>query len=379
MFIYQNDNSYFAQVAHSLEPLAETELLSLGAYETKQEYRGVSFKAEKKTLYNINYNSRLISRVLAPITKFKCHSEKYLYKMATEIPWEIFFPRNFTFLIFSNVANSNIHHSHYAALVLKDAIVDRTKKIMGKRPSVDKDEPDLVFNLFINHNEATISIDTSGEPLHKRGYRVQSYKAPMQETLAAAIADLVEWDGVSKLYDPMCGSGTLLGEAIIKTFKIPSGSLRDNFGFENMPDYKKELFEEVKTESDSKRLKIPHGLIFGSDIASRAIKTARRNLEILHSGGAVSFSVSDFFKFKPEPGSTIVFNPPWGIRLEDIESLKEVYRDMGDHMKHNFKGSTAYIFAGNRELIKHIGLRTSWKKPLTSGKFDGRLIKLELY
>jgi 23S rRNA (guanine2445-N2)-methyltransferase len=379
MFQYQKNDTYFAQVAHGIEELAAEEFTSLGINELKTEYRGISFKTNKSGLYRINYRSRLASRILAPLASFSCHSEEYLHEKAMEIPWELLFGPDTTFAIFANVANSNIHNSKYASLILKDAIVDRLRDINGSRPNVDRDNPTFMLNLFINRNYAVISFDTSGGALHKRGYRKRMAAAPMQETLAAAIVDLIEWDGKTPLIDPMCGTGTLLSEAAIKEFKIPPGSWRENWGFKQLPDFNEALWDREKKLADDEQKVIPPRLISGSDANMETVKSARINLESIAEGGKIEITKSDFFKNPPMENVVLIFNPPWGLRLGEEDKMKDFYRDIGDFLKHNCKGSTAYIFVGKRELIKSLGLRTTWKKPLPAANLDGRLIKLDLY
>ena len=213
MYRYQETQRYFAQVADDIKDIAEQELCTLGARETSPTYRGIYFSASQKVLYTINFYARLITRVLAPLTSFRCHSDRYLYKKAGEIEWQDFLDPSQTFAVFATVANSRLRHSKFAALRLKDAVVDSFRAATGVRPSIDTREPDVWVNLHIQNDEATISLDTSGGSLHRRGYRKKSVQAPLVETLAAAIIHHAEWDGRRPLYDPFCGSGTLLCEA----------------------------------------------------------------------------------------------------------------------------------------------------------------------
>ena len=221
-FVYQHSERYFAQVAGGMEEMAADELCRLGAEEPSLAYRGLYFNAGKAALYRINYQSRLINRVLAPLFIFKCHSAKYLYIQASKISWPALFTPENTFAVFASVSHSHIRHSKYAAQKLKDAIVDTFRRQTGKRPDVERHTPDVWINLYIINNRATISLDTSGGSLHRRGYRVKSVEAPMQETFAAAILLLSEWTGDTPLHDPMCGSGTLLAEALMICSQTPA-------------------------------------------------------------------------------------------------------------------------------------------------------------
>jgi len=379
MFEYQRTGRFFAQVAGKMEELAAAELKEYGVKDIKPVYRGVWFKTDLEHIYRINYKARLISRVLAPIISFDCHSTKYLHSTAIKIEWDKFINKDNTFAIFANVSNSKINHSKYAALVLKDAIADYFSNLTGERPSVDREEPDLWINLHIEKNKAHISIDTSGGPLHKRGYRMQSVPAPMQETLAAAIIRLTGWKGEKPLWDPMCGSGTLLCEALMHYCRIPAASERINFGFQYLPDYDREKWELIEKESVRLSRDLPKDLIFGSDIESYCASASRQNLNTFPEGKNIKINEMDFRNHPGIENSVIVCNPPYGIRLGEENKLKILYKELGDFLKNKCKGSTAYIYCGNRDLIGSIGLKPGFKIPLVNGNLDGRLIKIEIY
>ena len=379
MYDYQSNSRYFAQVADDIKDIAEDELLELGAKETSHAFRGIYFSAEKKNLYEINYRSLLISRVLAPIISFKCHSDRYLYKQAMEINWEDFLKPSQTFAVFATVSNSKITHSKYAALRLKDAIADYFISLMGKRPSVDTKDPDIRFNLHIENNNATISVDTSGGSLHRRGYRKTSVEAPMIETLAAAIIKYTEWDLQKPLYDPFCGSGTLLCEAFLKVSGTPPGILRKKFGFEMLPDFNKTMWENIKMDCEDKIINIPAGIITGSDIAKQAVEASKENCSVIDPKRSIRIIQKDVFSIDQINKSLIVCNPPYGIRMKGIVSLEIFFKKLGDFLKQKCRESSAFIYFGEREYIKHIGLKPSWKKPLSNGGLDGRLVKYDLY
>jgi putative N6-adenine-specific DNA methylase len=379
MFEYQRTNRFFAQVPDGVEDIGLQELEELGAQNIKPGFRGIFFEADKAGLYRINYASRLISRVLAPLTSFRCHNTDYLYRKAKEISWKDFFNPHQTFAIFSNVSHSSIKHSHYASLRLKDAIADAFLEKFGQRPSVQRIEPDVWINLHVENNRAVISFDTSGGSLHRRGYRDETVEAPMQEIVAAAIIRLSAWDGSKPLYDPMCGSGTLLTEALMAYCRLPSGLLRRRFGFEFMPDFDAALWQGVKKTALDAVRDVPQDLIEGSDISPEAVAKARKNATRLPQGERIRLNVMDFREIEGLSERVIITNPPYGIRLGKDQNLVSLYKDLGDFLKKRCRGSQAYIYFGNRELIPHIGLRPSWKKPLKSGGLDGRLAKFELY
>ncbi|MBU4118198.1 MAG: class I SAM-dependent RNA methyltransferase [Proteobacteria bacterium] len=378
-FIYQKNNSYFAQVAENVEPLAERELVGLGATQVNPVYRGVYFTATPEVLYRIVYQTRLCTRVLAPLLHFDCHSTKYLYKTALTIPWVELFDREQTFVITATVSDSLITHSQYASLCLKDAIVDQFQEKFGARPNVDKRNPDLVFNLHIHKNTAVISLDASGSSLHRRGYRQESVEAPIQESLAASIIDLTEWDGERMLIDPMCGSGTLLCEGLMRYCRIPASYLRESFGFMRFPDFESETWQQVKAEADAQIRSLPEGLIMGSDAAKLAVKAARINLGQLPYGKEVEVYSSRFQELEPISNAVIVSNPPYGVRLGAQAEAAALVGELGSFLKHKCTGSTAYLYFGDRELVKKIGLKPAWKKPLSNGGLDGVLAKYEMY
>jgi putative N6-adenine-specific DNA methylase len=379
MFEYQRTNRFFAQVPDGVEDIGLQELEELGAQNIKPGFRGIFFEADKAGLYRINYASRLISRVLAPLTSFRCHNTDYLYRKAKEISWKDFFNPHQTFAIFSNVSHSSIKHSHYASLRLKDAIADAFLEKFGQRPSVQRIEPDVWINLHVENNRAVISFDTSGGSLHRRGYRDETVEAPMQEIVAAAIIRLSAWDGSKPLYDPMCGSGTLLTEALMAYCRLPSGLLRRRFGFEFMPDFDAALWQGVKKTALDAVRDVPQDLIEGSDISPEAVAKARKNATRLPQGERIRLNVMDFREIEGLSERVIITNPPYGIRLGKDQNLVNFYKDLGDFLKKKCRGSRAYIYFGNRELIPYIGLRPSWKKALKSGGLDGRLAKFEMY
>jgi putative N6-adenine-specific DNA methylase len=379
MYLYQKDKKYFAQVSEGIEELGAEELSELGAKDIETIHRGIYFTAEKDVLYRINYNTRIISRVLAPLISFQCHNTDKLYERTKKLSWEQFLTKDNSFAIFSSVSESKITHSKYASLKLKDAIVDYFREKYNKRPAVNTRNPDVWFHLHIRNNKAVISTDTSGGSLHRRGYRKEGLEAPMQETLGASIIRLSGWNGEQPLYDPMCGSGTLLAEALMSYCRIPSQYLRRHFGFQQLPDYDDKLWKKVKRASDKKIRDLPQGLISGSDISKKAITVTKNNLKAIPHSDKIELKVMDYEKIYSLKDTVIVINPPYGIRIQTKGSTEDFYKRLGDFFKQNCKNSTAYIYFGERKYIKNIGLRTSFKKPLRNGGIDGRLVKLELY
>ncbi|MEW6602034.1 MAG: THUMP domain-containing protein [Nitrospirota bacterium] len=379
MYEYQKDSLFFAQIADDIKGPGSRELSALGAVNVKQAYSGIYFNAGMEELYRINYSARLATRILAPLISFECPDTDRLYEQAILINWTDFISAENTFAVFSNVSNSSITNSHYASLRLKDAIVDSFRERAGKRPDVNALDPDIWLNLHIRDDRAVISLDTSGGSLHRRGYRKDSVSAPMQETTAAAIIRYTGWDGTVPLYDPMCGSGTLLCEALMHYCRVPAGLLRERFGFEFLPDYNESSWRKIKKDIDGQIRILPEGLIAGSDSSRQAVEMSKTNIRNLPHGESVKIDTRDFRKLKGLENGLIVVNPPYGIRMKDRQDLDLLYKSLGDFLKRRCRGSSAYVYFGDRRYIRNIGLKPAWKKPLSTGGLDGRLVKYELF
>ena len=376
---YQHEGRYFAQFAPGMEEIGLNELTELGGQNGRTTYGGAHFIADQAALYRINYCSRLASRILAPLITFDCHSDRYLYQTAQKIPWPELFSLNQTFAIQASVSNSRISHSQFAGQRLKDAIADAFRQHAGQRPSVDPKNPDVWIHLRIHENRATICLDMSGRALHKRGYRVQSVEAPLQETLAAAMIRLSGWDGSAPLVDPLCGSGTLLAEAVMVYCRIPAGYLNPPNGFRLLPEFDEALWKQEKARCDRQIRPLPDGMISGSDLSHEAIRAAKANLARLPGGKSVRLTQKRYQDIERLEHTVIVCNPPYGIRLEKNTDMPAFIKELGDFLKHRCAGSTAYVFFGERDLLKAIGLRSSGKWPLFNGGLEGRLARFDLY
>ncbi len=379
MYRYQEDPRYFAQVAGGLEELAVTEVRDLGGLDVEPGVRGVNFRADPRELYRIVYASSLLQRVIAPLLRFKCHNPEYLYRKVYEVDWRDFLRDGHTFAVFSNVSHSKLKDSRYVSLKVKDAVCDQLREVTGKRPDIDTDKPNLWLSVHAAHDWVTVGVDLAGGSLHKRGYRVQSVDAPMQETVAAAILTLADWNGDRPLHDPFCGSGTLLAEAWLRATGTPPQTLRGQFGFMQLPDFDIVAWKQIKKGLDSRRTLLEPGVITGGDIDPRAVAASRANLSRLPGGDRVTVERRDF---RDHPGLTdtvIVCNPPHGIRVGAGGDLAAFYKDLGDWLKFKCASSEAYVYFGKVDLLKRIGLRPAWKKPLRNGGLEGRLAKYELY
>lgn len=379
LYEYQKNGGYFAQVAAEMVSQAEDELASLGAVSIRPVHRGIHFETDLMGLLRITYHTRLATTILAPLSRFRCHAPKYLYKKARLLAWQDLISGARTFAVSASVANSRIRHSRYAALKLKDAVVDTIRDATATRPDVDRRDPDVRIVLHIENNMATILLDVSGGSLHRRGYRTRTVEAPMQETLAAAVIRLTQWDGSVPLVDPMCGSGTLLCEALLSFCRTPSQFLRTRFGFELLPEFDPHAWRRVREEAGRAIRSLPPGLIAGSDIALTAVRAARANLDRLPHGSAVQVRRSDFLDIASLEEAAIVCNPPYGIRLGSSKEAGDLYRVFGDFLKQRCRGSSAYVYFGDPGLIPAIGLRPAWKRPLKNGALDGRLARFDIY
>lgn len=368
---------YFAMVAGSLEKYAHQELTDLGA-EIKQEVpRGIYFSCSVEVLYRILYGSRLVQRVLYPLLSFDCHSEKYLYQQARKnIDWTSLFDLGEKFAIDCNLSNSFTRHSLYASQVLKDAICDSFRDKYEARPSYSNKESDILFNLHMKNNHAIIALDILGCSMHMRGYRKRSVEAPLQETLAAAIVQIADWQAEGSLCDPLCGSGTLLAEALMRHCQIPAGYLRNNSRIRHLPEYNDTLWQDTVKQANAQITELHKGKIYASDIDPEAIEACRTNLSALPGGENVELKCIRFQNLEAKPGRTIITNPPYGVRLEKGLGVQQVYHELGDFLKQKCPESVAYILCGDKDLVKDIHLRAHWTKSLKNGDLDTKLAKI---
>jgi putative N6-adenine-specific DNA methylase len=378
-YLYEKDSRYFAQVAETAKKLAGQELQELGAGNLSYVFRGIWFTASKHDFYRITSQARLLSRVLIPLATFACKGKDDLYKEARKIRWEELMTLKQTFSIAASISESSITHSNFAGLRVKDAIADYFRDRTNRRPNVDPKNPFVMIHVHIHRDMATLSLDASVGPLYKRGYRDAAVSAPMQETVAAAIIRMSGWDGTMPLYDPMCGSGTLLAEALMAYCRIPAQVFRTRFGFEQLPDFDPQVWEDVQQKATQAIRPLPPGLIAGSDIAQQAVTAARTNLMGLHYGANVTVEQKDFREIDGMENTLIVTNPPYGIRMGKDSDLKAFYRDFGTFLRERCRQCTALVYFGEPRFIKHVPLAPRWKEPLIIGGLDGKLVKYELH
>jgi putative N6-adenine-specific DNA methylase len=375
----QNDTrQYVAKTFSGLENELATELKFLGAENIEIIKRGVKFEGNKELLYRANYLLRTAIRILTPIKEFKVTDEQSLYDGVKAIQWDEIMTHKHTFVINADVFHSQIDHSFFAALKSKDALVDFFRDKIRRRPSVDKDNADIYINIHISQNVCTVSLDSSGESLHKRGYRIGADKAPLNEVLAAGLIKLSGWKGDVDFYDPMCGSGTLVMEAAMQAMNIPAGYYRNGYAFEKWPDFDEELWQAVKAEHDNEFKDININIV-ASDRSEKAVQIAKRNLRHagLHKDIQISKAYFDSVQPKSDKG-TLIFNPPYGMRLSEND-IVQLYREIGDVLKANWTGHQAWIITSALDAAKFIGLRPSKKVELYNGPIEAKLFCFDLY
>ncbi len=373
----KNDNFYMlAKTMFGLEEILAEELRKLGAQNVKPMNRAVSFKGDTGFMYKANLNLRTALRILKPIKHFQAHDEKELYHKLCEIDWTKIFNLDSTFATNATTHSEVFTHSKYASLVMKDAIVDTFRKKFNKRPNIDPEIPDVSINLHIAKHTCTISLDSSGDSLHKRGYKLNAVTAPINEVLAAGLILLSDWNKISDFHDPMCGSGTLLIEAALIAYNIPVNIFRNRFGFEGWNDFDAKLWEKIKEVSLDKETHY-YGKITGSDNFQKAVRISRKNIENALLSDNIKIKTEDFFSSTIEAGTFVLFNPPYGERIP-IE-VYEFYEKVGNTLKHNYKGCPVWIISSDIENMKFIGLRPSRKIKVMNGKLECSFRKFEVY
>lgn len=368
-----------AKTLYGLEPLLAGELRQLGASAVEEGTRNVSFEGDTGFMYKANLCCRTAIKILKPIHAFNIFNEDDLYKKVYEMPWEDYMSVNGSLAVDATVFSKQFTHSKYVSLKTKDAIVDRFRDKTGERPDVDLDHPTLRINVHIDRNICTISLDSSGSSLHKRGYKTESTLAPINEVLAAGMIMLSGWNGQCDLLDPMCGSGTILTEAAMIAANIPPNLNREEFAFEHWPDFDVNLFEVIENAALKKITDFRYK-IYGYDVDPVSIKKARQNVKNANLEEFISLEVKDFFQSEKttEGPMFLVFNPPYDERIS-VGDIEAFYEKIGTTLKHGYPGSQAWLITSNMEALKSVGLRPSAKIRLFNGKLDSRFVRYELY
>lgn len=372
----------FITCGQGIEPLLVQELIELGYPQAVPGFRGVYLRqCSFEAIYQINYQSRLASRVLLPLLHFPCRDPRSLYQAASKINWTMYISPGKTIAIDANVSHKQLRHSLFAAQVVKDAICDQLRAKGGWRPTVDVKNPDVQLNLFIHQEKGTLSFDTSGKPLHKRGYRQECVEAPVQESLAAALLMIAGYQQEDILCDPCCGSGTILIEAALKAAQIAPGFLRTQWGFFHLPEYSQIDWLKVKNAADGKRQTLAKGRFFGADNSKQAVHATKVNLRAAGLHQFVEVVQCDIREYVPAAAPTLIItNPPYGRRLDDERLLAPLYRAIGDFMKRmSSKPGHGFVLTGSPDLAKEVGLAASRRHVIDNGGIDSRLLEFPLY
>ncbi|HKJ09442.1 MAG TPA: bifunctional 23S rRNA (guanine(2069)-N(7))-methyltransferase RlmK/23S rRNA (guanine(2445)-N(2))-methyltransferase RlmL, partial [Gammaproteobacteria bacterium] len=381
------NHALFATAPKGLTSLLLDELRELGAAAAKETPAGVSFEGPLELAYRACLWSRFANRILLPLARFAAPTPESLYDGVRSIAWAQHMASDATLAVDANSAASAIGHSRYAALKVKDAVVDQFRSATGERPSVDVEQPDLRINLYLFRDQATVSIDLSGDSLHRRGYRRESVAAPLKENLAAAILMRAGWPAVAAqggpLVDPMCGSGTLPIEAALMAGDVAPGLLRARFGFERWPGHRPALWQTLLEEAGERRARgrerIPS--VCGYDEDAAAVRAALANIEAAGLRGVVHAERRELARLVPtrtDRAGLVVVNPPYGQRLGDAHSLRPLYALLGSRLREHFVGWRAAVFTGNPELAKGMGLRARRQHALFNGAIPCKLLHFDV-
>lgn len=367
-----------AKTLYGFEPILAKELRNLGAGHVEEGVRNVTFEGDTGFMYKANLCLRTALKVYKPIKTFQVFNEKDLYRHIYELDWPSIFDVGKTFAI-DSIANTEVFdNSMFVSLKAKDAIVDKFRAVVRDRPNVKTQDPDIRINIHIYKNTCTVSLDSSGNSLHQRGYRILTNIAPINEVLAAGLLLKTGWDGQTDFLDPMCGSGTFLVEAAMIACHIPANINRESYAFMQWKDYDAELHQKI-VDASLKKVREFHHKIIGYDKAPSAVRKTQENVGHANLSDYISVERKDFFRTeKPVEGKLhMVFNPPYGERLP-IE-MEEFYGRIGDTLKQNYPGTEAWLITSNLEALKHVGLKTSKKIKAFNGKLEARLVKYDIY
>ena len=366
-----------AKTFQGLEEVLAKELVALGANNVQIGRRMVSFTGDKALMYKANFHLRTAVRILKPIMHFKASSADEVYEVIKAVDWEQYLNWGSTFSVDAVVYSDVFRHSKFVAYRVKDAIADHFNEKHGKRPSVRLNNPDLIFHIHIAGEDCTLAFDSSGESLHRRGYRVETGAAPINEVLAAGMIMLTGWNGECDFIDPMCGSGTIPIEAALIARNIAPGVFRQGYAFEKWNDFDSELFRSIY-EDDSAEREFKHK-IYGYDVDGRMVACARRNVKSAMMGDIIEIECRDIKDFvQPEERAMMIVNPPYGERLV-LENLLNIYKDLGSRLKHSFQGNEAWVISSSYDCFDQIGLKASARIPLYNGDLDCEFRKYEMF
>jgi putative N6-adenine-specific DNA methylase len=365
-----------AKTMHGLEDVLATEIRKLGGTDIEIMNRAVRYLGDKALLYRSNLYLRTAIRILIPVMQTQIKNQIDLYARIREYEWEKHLRTGMTIAVDTSLNSPTFTNSQFVSMRAKDAIADRMREKFNRRPSVNKNDPDLFVNVHLTNNDLTVSIDTSGASLHKRGYRVGEVDAPINEILAAGLIMLTGWHGETDFYDPMCGSGTIGIEAALIARDIPPGIFRTKYGFENHPDFDQELWTGIFDNIVEKEWK---GNIFSSDISKQALISANKNARQAAVHKNIIFRGLDFENFPAVDGKvTAILNPPYGQRMI-LPEIVRFYKTIGNVLKKSFIGSDVWLITSNLEALKFVGLKPSVKLRLFNGPLECRFCKFSVY
>jgi putative N6-adenine-specific DNA methylase len=372
-----NSFEIIAKTLYGLEEILAKELIELGANDVQIGRRMVSFSGDQKILYKANFYCRSALRILKPIATFKAKNPDEVYEQVKSIDWQKYIPLKKTFAVDAVVHSEIFTHSKFVTYRVKDAIVDWFTEKELPRPSVRISNPDLQLHIHISHMDCTISLDSSGESLHKRGYRTEETEAPLNEVLAAGMILKTGWKGESNFVDPMCGSGTLLIEAVLIALNIAPGVFRNKYAFEKWDDFDKDLFESISTDDTHEReFKFK---ACGSDISSKAINAAAKNVKNAGLSKYIELKVLPFHQMNEAPEKGILItNPPYGERLNPRD-LAQIYSTIGERLKHVFTGYEAWVISSFWEGFDKIGLKPTSKHKLINGALECEFRQYQIF
>ncbi len=369
---------FFATCPRGLEALLAAELATIGAAQIKTVPGGIGFAGSWETCYRANLWSRLATRILWRVARGPYRREEDIYRLAHEVPWHECFGVRRTLRVYMTAIRCPLKSLDFLTLRIKDAVCDRFRAATGERPSVDTAEPNMRIHAFLNDREATLYLDTSGEPLYKRGYKFASVEAPLKENLAAGILQLAGWQPGTPLLDPMCGSGTFLLEAALMAHDAAPGLAR-KFGFFRFNNFDAALWQRLLTDAEGRRQPARPQPIFGSDISQDQIERARQNLAAAGMHEAVNLECADLLqRVAPAAEGVLVANPPYGVRLEEREKLAAFYPRLGDALKQRFAGWRCYFLSADPQMPKLIGLKATKRMPLFNGALECRLFEYRI-
>jgi 23S rRNA (guanine2445-N2)-methyltransferase len=373
-------NKILITCARGISPFLENEIKTLGFAIESSHDTGVVIRSEFIDTYKLNLELRTAFNVMFLLKEFRCVSPDDLYNKTHQMQWEDIIPEDEYISVVSQVSNPKIKNSMFSNQKLKDAIVDRMVKKTGSRPNSGPDRCNIVINLYWKDDKAWIYLNTSGTKLADRGYRRIPLQAPMQETLASAVLLASEYSGDKNLVNPMCGSGTIAIEAALIALRKAPGLLHSNYGFMHLKNYDQEYWQDLRKKALKKSEKKPQHLIIATDIREEAVNAAIRNAKTCGVDHLINFKVCDFRDTDiPAGGGTVILNPEYGERMGEINKLTEIYKGIGDFFKNKCRGYAGFVFTGNLDLAKKIGLRSNKRIPFYTGAIECRLLKYDIH